>query len=69
MVLDSERALPVVRDAVTDVEPWGRIHSLELLEQAGDAQLREYLEAAVNDESDLVRDFAQRSLERHTIPQ
>jgi HEAT repeat protein len=69
VMLDTERALPVVRDARSDYEPWVRIHALEILEHVGDTQLREYLTTAMNDESELVRDFAQRALERLTIPQ
>lgn len=69
LMLDGERALPIVRDALSDSEPWVRIHALELLEHIGDARIREHLETAVNDESEVVREFAQRSLERLTIPQ
>jgi len=69
MMLDTERALPIIRDSLKDYEPWVRIHALELLEHVGDMQLREYLATAVNDESEIVREFAQRSLERLTIPQ
>ncbi len=69
MMLDTERALPVIRDALTDYEPWVRIHAIELLGHVGDVQLREYLETAAHDESEIVREFAQRSLERLTITQ
>jgi len=69
MLLDVERAVPILRDALYDQEPWVRIHAIELLEHAADAELREHLQRATEDESEMVREYAMRTLERLVDPQ
>ncbi len=64
MLLDVERAVPILRDALYDQEPWVRIHAIELLEHARDGELREHLQRATEDESEMVREYALRTLER-----